>query len=541
MIQQPPQPGGQGRTPHRVRQPAGTPDFGKRLNRVMTRHRLPGVQVNKLHLLPPRLRKQLIHHPLRLLEHRAELVPGQTLLRLPGNDRLFHRLLHQILHRRAPAGIPQHPAERIPPAHLRHISVGKRGIHGRSLKLRIPGLFRPDAFLGFLPCLHKGPQRNMLAQGSIHAGGGLLITHPFRLQGADSGHRHIRAGLHLPQRLRGNHHPFGPCLFIRHCARNHLRRVKTPLGKSLAHGHIPGQQMLRPDNGMFHIGIHKRLQISRHLLAVHQRVGRGALFLPLSGNGSILPRRFRAARRSIHPEHPLLFRRLRPGHHAGILGGPPRVQLPQRLNAFPGKAFSGSRARPLHGSLRILHPGIMQMGKSLIQKTFGGLFLPGFQIPLDRASQFLVMLQRKAKLLGRLFDLRIIKAGHPKRKCQQGKTLFSVHHLPHIVQILTESLFSAFVRQVHALYSTHQISGCRLKNGLFRSAGKPLNSVLGLRTRHPLSPPRGQLPGGLPTAKRLLQPLISGRQPPDGGKSNHLFQSICLAEHHGPLLRFLHR
>ena len=244
---------------HRVRQPAGTPDLGKRLNRVMTRHRLPGVQVNKLHLLPPRLREQLIHHPLRLLEHRAELAPGQTLLRLPGDDSLFHRFLHQILHRRIPAGIPQHPAERISPADLRHISVGKRGIHGRNLELRVAGLFRPDAFLGFLPCLHKSSQRKMLAQRSIHAVGGILITHPLRLQGADSGHRHIRAGLHLPQRLRGNHHPFGSGLLIRHCARDHLRRVKTPLGQGLSHRHVPGQQMLRVEDVTLHLLAHKRL------------------------------------------------------------------------------------------------------------------------------------------------------------------------------------------------------------------------------------------------------------------------------------------
>jgi len=144
-------------------------------------------------------------------------------------------------------------------AHLRHISVGKRGIHGRNLELRVAGLFRPDAFLGFLPCLHKGSQRKMLAQRSIHAGGGILITHTLRLQGADSGHRHIRAGLHLPQRLRGNHHPFGPCLFIRHCVRNHLRRVKTPLGQGLAHRHVPGQQMLRVEDVTLHLLAHKRL------------------------------------------------------------------------------------------------------------------------------------------------------------------------------------------------------------------------------------------------------------------------------------------
>ena len=98
----------------------------------------------------------------------------------------------------------------------------------------------------------------MLAQRSIHAGGGILITHTLRLQGADSGHRHIRAGLHLPQRLRGNHHPFGPCLFIRHCARDHLRRVKTPLGQGLAHRHVPGQQMLRVEDVILHLLAHKR-------------------------------------------------------------------------------------------------------------------------------------------------------------------------------------------------------------------------------------------------------------------------------------------
>ena len=451
VIQQLPQPGGKGRMIQGIRQPAGTPDLGKRLNRIVSRYGLACVQVDELHVLPPRLREQIIDGLLRILEHHAELSPGRVLLRLPGDDGLFHRFLHQILHRRASAGVPQHPAEGIPPADVGHIRTGKRRIHGRNLELRVAGLFRPDALLGLVPRLDKGAQRNMLAQRSIHAGGGFLIAHPLRLQGADGGHRHIRAGLHLPQGFRGNHHPFRSGLFICLRARDHLGRIKPLLGKRLVHRHVPGQHVLRVKDVILHLLAHKRLQVGRHLLAVHQRVGGLIAFLLLTSGGSgILPLRFRTdllRAGSIYPEHAVLLRRFHPRHHSRRLGCPPRIQFPQGFDALPGKAFPRSHAGPLHGPLGILHPGIMQIGKSLVQKPFGGLFLPGFQVSLCRSPQGLVILQGKLELLGGPAQLGIIQSGQPKAERQEGKSLFSGSRLGKLTGVLIQRLLAALVVQ----------------------------------------------------------------------------------------------
>ena len=89
----------------------------------------------------------------------------------------------------------------------------------------------------------------------------------------------------------------------------------------------------------------------------------------------------------------------------------------------------------------------MQIGKSLIQKTFGGLFLPGLQIPLGRASQRFIILQGKPELPGGPAQLGIIQSGQSKTERQQGKPLFPGSHLGKLTGVLIPCLLAALIIQ----------------------------------------------------------------------------------------------